>query len=386
MKRRLALSAMLAATLVVAAAASSGDQVSAGRGGVALQRVGGFDAPVYVTGAPGFPRLLFVVEQPGRVKVVSRGRKLRRSFLNITGLVQYDQNERGLFSIAFHPDYKRNRLFYVYYTDAQGDIRVDEFKRRGATLASRGSRRSVLQVPHRINANHNGGQLQFLGKLLYIGTGDGGSGGDPPDNAKNRGTLLGKLLRIDPRNAPGRRDYRVPRSNPFVGGGGRDEIFSYGLRNPWRFSFDRVTAGRPRIVIADVGQNRFEEIDYETLRGAHGANFGWDEWEAFSPFECDGRCARGTQKPIFAYGRDSGCTVIGGYVVRDRRLGSLFGRYVFTDLCNGTLRSLQPRLRRVGGAPSLGLSVVSPTSFGEDRQGRVYVTSLEGPVYRLVRR
>jgi glucose/arabinose dehydrogenase len=377
------LSAALGAGVLSASRGSVGER---GRGGVALKRIGSFDQPVYVTAAPGFPRLLFVVERTGRIKVVRRGRKLDRSFLNIAGLVNSLAEERGLLSLAFPPNYKRTKRFYVYYTDSQGDIRVDEFRRRTAVVAARGSRRTVMQIPHRANSNHNGGQLQFLGRLLYVGTGDGGAGNDPPDNAKSKRRLLGKLLRIDPRNPRGRRDYRVPRSNPFVGRRGRDEIFSYGLRNPWRFSFDTVSARRPRIVIADVGQDRFEEIDYEKLGGARGAHFGWDEWEAFAPHECDGRCARGTRKPIFAYGRSAGCTVIGGYVVRDPRLRSLRGRYVFTDLCEGRLRSIAPRLRRVRRARPVGVSVAEPTSFGEDRRGRVYVASLAGPVYRMVPR
>jgi glucose/arabinose dehydrogenase len=386
MRRRVALLGLLALGPLVFLAATGGGSASAGGGGFALQRVGNFDPPVYVTAAPGFPRLLFVVEKAGRIKVVRRGRKLERSFLNITGLVNSAADERGLLSVAFPPDYKRTKRFYVYYTDSEGDIRIDEFHRRTAVVAARGSRRAVLQIPHQSNSNHNGGQLQFLGRLLFVGTGDGGSGDDPPDNAKNKRRLLGKLLRIDPRNPRGRRDYRIPRSNPFVGRRGRDEIFSIGLRNPWRFSFDTVSTRRPRIVIADVGQNRFEEIDYEKLGGARGAHFGWDEWEGFVPHECDGRCARGTRKPIFAYGRGSGCTVIGGYVVRDRQLGSLYGRYLFTDLCEGSLRSLAPRLRRVDGAPPVGVGVRNPTSFGEDRAGRVYVASLDGPVFRLVAR
>jgi glucose/arabinose dehydrogenase len=316
---------------------------------------------------------------------VRRGRKLRRSFLNISGLVSNDY-EQGLLSIAFHPGYRRNRLFYVYYTDRQGDIHVDEFRRASTLQAAAGSRRTVLQIPHRAATNHNGGQLQFLGRLLYVGTGDGGGAADPGDDAKNKRRLLGKILRIDPRNPRGRRAYRIPRSNPFVSRRGRDEVFSYGLRNPWRFSFDTVSARRPRIVIGDVGQSRFEEIDYEKLGGARGAHFGWDEWEGFAPFECDGRCARRTRKPIFAYGRGAGCTVIGGYVVRDRRLGSLYGRYVFTDLCQGSLRSLAPRLSRVRRTRPVGVAVRNPTSFGEDRAGRMYVASLDGPVFRLVPR
>jgi glucose/arabinose dehydrogenase len=356
---------------------------------VALKRIGSFEDPVYVAGAPGFPQLLFVVEQPGRVAVLRGGRRLRHPFLDIRGLVSFE-GERGLLSIAFPPDYKRSRRFYVYYTDRSGDIRVDEFKSRTPTRAARGSRRSVIRIPHRVNSNHNGGQLQFLGNLLYFGTGDGGSGGDPPNNAQNRNSLLGKLLRIDPRPRGGR-PYSIPAGNPFVGKPGRGEIYSLGLRNPFRFSFDTVGAGRPRIAIADVGQNRFEELDYTTVAAAAGANFGWDAFEGFSPYRDENSGTPdpgGTVKPIFAYphSRGGSCSIIGGYVVADRHLPSLFGRYVYADLCEGKLRSLAPHLRRASGDRKLGLSVSSPSSFGEDDRHRLYVCSLEGPVYRLVRR
>jgi glucose/arabinose dehydrogenase len=369
---------------------TGGDATAARSGGVALKKIGQFQAPVYIAGAPGFPDLLFVVEQPGRVIVLRKGRRLHRPFLDIRGLVNYG-GERGLLSIAFPPDYRQSRRFYVYYNDAQGDIRVDEFKRRGAARAARGSRRAVLDIPHRENSNHNGGQLQFLGNLLFLGTGDGGSGGDPPNNAQNRDSLLGKLLRIDPRPSGGQ-PYSVPASNPFVGRPGRGEIYSYGLRNPFRFSFDTVTARQPRLAIGDVGQNRFEEVDYTTVAEASGANFGWDAFEGFAPYTEENSGTPdpgGTVKPIFAYGRGHGggsCTIIGGYVVRDRRLPTLYKRYVYADLCEGQLRSLVPHLTRATGDRKLGLSVSTPSSFGEDTRGRVYVASLEGPVYRLVPR
>ncbi|HKB52146.1 MAG TPA: PQQ-dependent sugar dehydrogenase [Solirubrobacterales bacterium] len=341
--------------------------------GVGLEQIGRFDSPVYVTGAPGFPKLLFVAEQGGRVRVLRGGRRLSRPFLDIHDLVS-SGGERGLLSIAFPPDYKHSRRFYVYYTDSQGNIRIDEFKRRGATRAAGGSRRAVVEIPHPVNANHNGGQLQFLGNLLYFGTGDGGSGGDPPNNAQNRHSLLGKLLRIDPGRA-----------------GARPEIYSYGLRNPFRFSFDTVTAKQPRIAIGDVGQNRFEELDYTTLGAAQGANFGWDAFEGFSPYREENSGTPdpgGTTKPIFAYphSRGGSCSIIGGYVVRDRRLPSLYKRYVYADLCEGELRSLVPHLRRANGDRRLGLSVSDPSSFGEDDHGHLYVCSLDGPVYRLVPR
>jgi glucose/arabinose dehydrogenase len=360
-------------------------------GGVALKRIGDFESPTYVAGAPGYPKLLFVVEQPGRVEVMRAGRKLGHPFLDVRGLVGYDGGERGLLSIAFPPDYRDSGRFYVYYTDNAGNIRVDEFRRKGATRAARGSRRTVIEIPHPFNSNHNGGQLQFLGNLLYLGTGDGGSAGDPPDNAQNKGSLLGKLLRIDPRPSGGR-PYSVPSDNPFVGKPGRDEIYSYGLRNPFRFSFDTTTAPRPRIAIADVGQNRFEELDYATVAAARGANFGWDALEGFAPYTEENSGTPdpgGTTKPILAYShsRDGGsCSIIGGYVAHDPRLPSLRGRYVYGDYCSGQLRSLAPHPRRAGGDRRLGLTVTSPTSFSEDDRGRIYVCSQEGQVYRLISR
>jgi len=355
--------------------------------GVGLKRIGSFDAPVYVTGAPGFPELLFVVEQEGRIAVVKGGRPAG-TFLDIRDLVGYG-GERGLLSVAFPPDYGRSKRFYVYYTDREGSIQVDEFRRGSATRAAAGSRRPVITIPHPVNSNHNGGQLQFLGNLLYFGTGDGGSGGDPPNNAQNRDVLLGKLLRIDPRAAGGKA-YSAPASNPFVGRAGRDEIYSYGLRNPFRFSFD-TTHGQPRIAIGDVGQNEFEELDYTTVGEASGANFGWDALEGFDPYRDENSGTAdpgGTVKPVFAYphSRGGSCSIIGGYVVRDRRLAGLRGRYLYADLCEGQLRSLVPHLKRASGDRKLGLRVSSPSSFGEDQQHRLYVTSLEGPVYRLVPR
>jgi len=354
--------------------------------GVALKRIGNFDEPVYVTGAPGFPQLLFVVEQPGRVIVLSGGRK-RGAFLDLSPQVGYG-GEQGLLSIAFPPDYQQSKRFYVYYTDKAGNIRVDEFKRRSATRAAAGSQRRVIEIPHPVNSNHNGGQLQFLGNLLYFGTGDGGAGGDPPNNAQNRDVLLGKLLRIDPRPAGGR-PYSVPPSNPFVGEPGRDEIYSYGLRNPFRFSFDTVTADQPRIAIGDVGQNEFEEIDYTSVGRAAGANFGWDAFEGTSRYDDESGGTPdpgGTVKPILAFphSRGGSCSVTGGYVVRDQSLRSLYKRYVYADFCEGQLRSLVPHLRRASSDRKLGISVPSPSSFGEDTRGRLYVASLEGPVFRFV--
>ncbi len=387
-----ALTALLALALPACGSASdhgstSGEASASAKHGVALKKIGSFKAPVYITGAPGFPKLLFVVEQEGKIAALKSGHRAG-TFLDIRDLVEYG-GERGLLSVAFPPDYAQSKRFYVYYTDAEGSIQVDEFRRSSATRAAKGSRRPVITIPHPVNANHNGGQLQFLGNYLYFATGDGGSGGDPPNNAQNKDVLLGKLLRIDPR-AAGDKPYSVPASNPFVGKPGRDEIYSYGLRNPFRFSFDR-SHGQPRIAIGDVGQNQFEELDYTTVGRADGANFGWDALEGFSQYTDESSGTPdpgGTVKPIFAYphSRGGSCSIIGGYVVRDRRLAGLRGRYVYADLCKGQLRSLVPHLKRASGERKLGLQVQSPSSFGEDQQHRLYVTSLEGPVYRLVNR
>jgi len=343
------------------------------RSGLALKRIGSFDNPTYVTGAPGYPKLLFVVEQPGIVEVLGPGRqRTERAFLDIRSLVGYG-GERGLLSIAFPPDYERTGWLYVYYTDRQGNIEIDRFTRKSATRAARGSRRALVHIPHPINANHNGGQLQFLGNWLYFGTGDGGSAGDPPNNAQNPHSMLGKLLRVDPREA-----------HP------EPQIFSLGLRNPFRFSFDRVTTpGHPRIAIGDVGQNRFEEVDYLPVGAARGANFGWDAFEGFSPYREENSGTPdpgGTVKPIFAYphSRAGSCSIIGGYVVADKQLRSLYKHYIYADLCEGELRSLVPHLHGASRDHKLGLGVESPSSFGEDDHHRLYVCSLEGPVYRLV--
>jgi glucose/arabinose dehydrogenase len=359
-------------------------------GKLALRQVGRFEDPVYVAGAPGYPKLLFVVEQPGRIVVLRDGHRRARAFLDIRGRVAYE-GERGLLSVAFPPDYQESGAFYVYYVNRRGSIEIDEYRRASATRAAPGSRRRVIVIPHPINANHNGGQMQFLGEDLYFGTGDGGAGGDPPNNAQDKKVLLGKLLRIDPRPRGGG-PYTVPATNPFVGAPGRDEIYSYGLRNPFRFSFDLTTAPRePRIAIGDVGQNRFEEIDYTTVAAARGANFGWDALEGFHVYEDEESGTPdpgGTVKPILAYphSRDGSCSVIGGYVVADPTLPSLRGRYVYADYCEGELRALTPHLGRATGDHKLGLSVSTPTSFGEDDAHHLYVASQEGPVYRLVQK
>jgi glucose/arabinose dehydrogenase len=321
-----------------------------------------------VASAPGISGV-FVVERGGRIRLV-RGRK-RHTFTNISDSVSTG-GERGLLSVAFPPDYERSRLLYVYFTNRSGDIEIAELHADAAgTKAPASTLRRVLLVPHPNHSNHNGGQLQFgPDGLLYAGTGDGGGAGDAPDNAQNPDSRLGKLLRINP-------------SSGEVG------IYSIGLRNPYRFSFDLVSdPGQPRLVIGDVGQNRFEEIDYLPVAAANGANFGWNDFEGFAPFPgAHPPTPSGTVKPIKVYPLTGGtCALIGGYVVRDRRLKSLFHRYVYGDFCAGKIRSLIPRLGGARKDRGTGLSVRDLSSFGETADGTLYATSLAGPVYRFVRR
>ncbi len=364
------------------AGASQGADASAGSGKLRLARVANFNQPVEVKAAPGFPKLMYVVEQEGKIRVIRRGRKLNRPFLNIKSRVR-SGGEQGLLSVGFPPDYRKSKLFYVYYTDSTGDIRVDEYKRRSAVRARANTRRPVITVPHRSNSNHNGGQIHFLGKNMYFGTGDGGGSGDTEGNAQNLNSLLGKMIRINPRRN-GQESYSVPASNPFVGKTGRDEIYSYGLRNPFRWSFD-LTGRKPRMAIADVGQNEFEEINYLTVGAARGANFGWNALEGFSEFKPP--VPSGTRKPALVLPHSDGyCSVIGGVVVRDRKLPALRGRYIFNDFCNGQIRSFKPRTGRVDSAPASGLSGNQISSFAESANGAVYASSLPGPVYRLRQR
>ena len=379
---------VIATAFVVAAlalgcvAASSGADPRDARGAaLKLARVGGFNSPVYVEDAPGAKQLLFVVEQPGTIRVVRKGETLKRAFLDLSDRVLYG-GEQGLLSVAFDPEYARTRRFYVYYVNKDGNIEVDGYrrKRKVATRADAGSRRTVIEVPHPQFPNHNGGQLQFgRDGFLYLGTGDGGAAGDPHGNAQDPEVLLGKLLRIDPRKKGG---YAVPDSNPYVGRAGQDEIYALGLRNPYRFSFDSRGGD---IYIGDVGQDRWEEVDHVGRGNLPGSNFGWDIFEGTHDFEGGGAPAN-YRPPVLEYSSSgSNCAVTGGYVVRGPSLRALSGRDLYADFCGGQLRSFDPSNPGASDGP-IGLGVDQPSSFGEGRGGRIYVASLDGPVFRIAQR
>lgn len=346
-----------------------------------LVRIADFNQPVEIKSAPGYKNLMFVVEQEGVVRVLYKNKKLRQPFLDIRDRITYG-GEQGLLSIAFPKDYRKTKRFYVYFNDHQGDIRVEEYRRYKSTRAAKKTARKVIEIPHKTNTNHNGGQLQFLGNTLYFGTGDGGGGGDTEGNAQNLNSLLGKMIRINPKKS-GNKPYTIPSSNPFVGRqGARPQIFSYGLRNPFRWSFD-MRYKEPRMLIADVGQERFEEINYLPLSEARGANFGWNKTEGFEAYN-EGAIPSNHTEPVIALSHDDGyCSVIGGVVVRDKSVPSLKGGYLFSDFCNAGIRGFTPKLERVQ-SKNIGDRTSQISSFGESNTRRVWVTTLSGPVYKLV--
>jgi glucose/arabinose dehydrogenase len=378
---RLTAALALAAVLVVALGATPRVASAAPQ----LVRVGTFTSPVYVTGAPGDRSRLFVVERAGVIKVVQNGIVRTEPFLTIPGVTTGGPN--GLLSIAFPPGYPTSGLFYAFYTDQTG-IKVAEFKRATANRAAPTSRRVVLSQPHPPTPrDHYGGQLQFdsVGRL-YISIGDGGPGGDPQGDAQNLGSLFGKILRINPRPS-GSGTYRIPPTNPYVGvPGARPEIWASGLRNPWRFSFDRATGD---LVVGDVGEDRADEIDFAPAASGpgRGANFGWNCFEGFQPFtgcSVSQHTPPFMEKPVPLNPPDwCGHSLIGGYVAGDASL-PFNGRYVYGDFCSGEIRSVSlsdPASDSSTGIPNLRrLRLVS---FGEDACGRLYVVSLNGPVHRI---
>jgi glucose/arabinose dehydrogenase len=320
----------------------------------------GLSEPTYITAAPGQRGRLYVVEKTGRIVVLQNGRVRKEPFLDLRGQVS-NGSEQGLLSVAFHPRYARNRRLFVNYTDRSGDTRVVEYRSNG-TRALPGTARQLLFVDQPY-ANHNGGQLQFgPDGSLYVGMGDGGSGGDPENRAQNPSSVLGKLLRI-----------AVDKPSRPV------KIAALGLRNPWRFSFDRRTKD---LWIADVGQNEWEEVDFLPRRRlGQTINYGWRVWEGRARFARGEQPTRGALVfPVAVYDHDQGCSVTGGYVYRGRAVPAASGRYFYGDYCSGRVWSL--RGRAVRREP---FTVESLSSFGEGPAGELYLTSLDGAIYRLAR-
>ena len=342
----------------------------------------GLSAPVFLTAAPGDTGRLFVVERPGRVRIVRDGTLLASPFLDIVN-VTGSGAERGLLSIAFHPDYATNGHFYVNHTDRSGDTRIVRYTvSANPDVADPTSALPILSQSQPF-ANHNGGQIAFgPDGMLYIGFGDGGDGGDPLGHGQNPATFLGSLLRID---VDGGVPYAVPADNPLLGDPvARPETWAYGLRNPWRFSFDRANGD---LYIADVGQGAREEISYQPASTGGGQNYGWNTMEGTACYSPASGCDRtGLVLPISDYGHDSGCSVTGGYVYRGAAAPALAGRYFFGDYCDGWVWSFRVEngspVDLIDHAPAFG-TIPQISSFGEDAAGELYVLSLSGMVYRV---
>lgn len=347
--------------------------------------IGTFVNPVYIAVPPDERRLVFIVERAGRIVVLRDEIAQPQPFLDIRGIVfgppdPGSGGEQGLLSMAFAPDYATSGRFYVAFTNANGSLRVDEYRRSANQLrANPATRRLVILIPHPgAPQNHNGGQLQFgPDGYLYISTGDGGGLSPLGEPARDLESLLGKILRIDPRPTASR-GYRIPPSNPFVGRPGRDEIYSYGLRNPWRFSFDG-----DRIAIADVGHGQWEEVNFRAVAAASRANFGWPQYEGNVVFDNDRPGAHAPRFPSLVYSHAGGrCAVIGGYVVRDPTFPALHQRYVFGDSCTGEVLSFHPADNPPvwRGEP---VSFPGLTSFGLGFRGQLYAAQLSGQVFRI---
>ena len=342
---------------------------------VALTRVATVEQPLAIAIRRGDPSL-YIAEKTGRVVAIRGGRVTGRPVLDLSDDVSLG-GEQGLLGLAFSAD---GQSLYVNYTDVDGDTRIVGYAMQGDHV-SRASRRQVLFVRQPYD-NHNGGDLVFgPDGDLYVGLGDGGSGGDPHGNGQSLGTFLGKMLRIRP-TPTGPEPYRVPPDNPFVGDpGARPEIWAYGLRNPWRYSFDPATGD---LWIADVGQSAWEEIDRLPAGSPGGANFGWNLLEGTHRYA--GSAPPGAVPPVYEYSHATGgCVVIGGDVYRGSAIPALVGDYVFADFCEGTLQALRVQPDGSVTHQPLGVSLPNVSSFGTGPDGELYVTSLDGGVYRLTR-
>lgn len=347
--------------------------------------VDGFEFPLYVTSAGDETGQLYVLEKTGRAWIVSDGIRSAEPFLDLSDVVS-TESERGLLGIAFSPSYAEDGMFFVNYTDRDGATTVSRFLSSDG-VADRTSEERLLTIPQPYS-NHNGGMITFgPDGDLYIGMGDGGSRGDPEGNGQDLGTLLGAMLRIDvARDGSQTRNtgYAVPDDNPFVDtSGARPEIWAYGLRNPWRFSFDRLTGD---LWIGDVGQNAYEEIDFAPASSAGGENYGWDLYEATHPYPPGATAASGDfTPPVIEYGRKAGQSITGGYVYRGAAYEAMWGTYLYGDYGSGSLWGLrrasdgtiENRLLLETGMPL--------TSFGEDDDGELYVVDISGgTIYRIV--
>ena len=342
--------------------------------------VSGLNKPVDLTYAPGEEQRVYVVEQAGVIRIIENGALLAEPFLDLRSRVGSQGNEQGLLGLAFHPQYAQNGWLYVNYTDRQGNSVVARFTRSGASSQADPESEAVLLRVEQPYGNHNGGGVVFgPDGFLYLSFGDGGSANDPLGAGQSTDTLLGKILRVDVSAGQGS---TIPADNPFAAGGGRAEIWAWGLRNPWRFSFDRLTGD---VYIADVGQNQYEEINFWPAGSPPNANFGWDLREASHPFE--GSVPAGLQltDPVWEYDHSQGCSVTGGYVYRGPALPEWQGAYIFGDYCSGLIWGLKQTDGSWQTQPLFDTDA-NISAFGLDAQGELYLLDHRtGRVLRLER-
>ena len=369
---RLICSAVMAASLL---GCNGTDATAAGGGplppGLALKLApfitSGLTAPVFLS-QPLADGRIFVVEQPGRIRIVRDGALQATPFLDLSTRVLYG-GERGLLSVAFHPNYATNHFFYVYFTtQPNGDIRIERFTSGSADAADPNSSKLILTVSHSQQPNHNGGLLSFgPDGMLYAGLGDGGGGGDPFHNGQNPNALLASLLRLDVDHGD---PYAIPSDNPFASGtGGAREVWAKGLRNPWRYAFDAPTG---LLYIADVGQDAHEEVDVQPATAA-GLNYGWNIMEGASCYSAATCAQTGLILPVIDYGHTGACSITGGYVYRGTAIPGIVGHYFYSDYCGGFLKSFRYSNGSAVDKKDWGLTMSTVTSFGVDAAGELYV-------------
>ncbi len=340
----------------------------------------GLSSPVFITHSGDNNGRLFIVEQTGRIRVIRKGVLQSTPVLDLRSKISTG-GERGLLGLAFHPDYSWNGKFYVNYTDRNGDTVIAQYLRSttNASRANAASAKIVLRIPQPYS-NHNGGMLAFgPDRYLYVGMGDGGGAGDPGNRAQSLSSLLGKILRI---NVDTRRAYTIPPTNPYVGKSGNDLIWSFGLRNPWRFSFDRLTGD---LWIGDVGQSRYEEIDRSLAPNAgRAANYGWRQLEGNACYNPSTGCRRtGKTMPLAVYGHVVGCSVTGGYVYRGTTYPDLKGVYLFADYCSGRIWGVDAAGPNTQTPVQLANTATMASSFGEDQAGNVYLVDHAGEIWMI---
>jgi glucose/arabinose dehydrogenase len=351
---------------------------------LALERVaGGLWSPVFLTHVDDNSGRLFILERAGTIRILADGALLSTPFLDLRDRVGSEGLEQGLLGLAFDPNYRANGLFFVYYTGLRDQTVLSRFRiTDDPNVADPASETVVLTVDQPAR-NHNGGMIAFgPDGFLYVGLGDGGAANDRFGNGQNQGTLLGALLRLD---VAAGEPYAVPEDNPFLGvAGARPELWAYGLRNPWRFSFDRATGD---LYIADVGQNQYEEVHVQPANSPGGENYGWPIMESFHCFQRGDCSTAGLQLPVTEYDHSQGCSITGGYVYRGAAYPSLNGAYFYGDYCSGRIWALSRGANGRWVSHQMLETGLSISSFGEDQAGELYVLDLNGgAAYRLVDR